>query len=92
MQTVKRLLAIALAAASVSCAEAVAQVRCEPTLAQPCKPPEKSAVDPASDPGKRREPTRLQERGPLPDIQFDKDTSLGVGHGGIIGLERKLKD
>ena len=93
----KSILAITLAAAVMGsvmglCVQAAAQTRCEPTLAQPCKPPAKPAVDPANDPGKRREPTRLQEPGPLPDIQFDKDTSFGVGHGGIVGIERKLKD
>ena len=37
-----------------------------------------------------REKTKLDPVPALPDIKLDKDTSMGFGHGGIIGLERKF--
>lgn len=37
-----------------------------------------------------REKTKLDPVPVLPDIKLDKDTSMGFGHGGIIGLERKF--
>ena len=38
----------------------------------------------------RESATRLDPQPLLPDIKVDKDTSMGFGHGGIIGLERKF--
>jgi hypothetical protein len=68
---------------------ASAQTRCEPTLANPCKPqPSTTAPNAAATPPQRREPMRLNES-PFQDIQVDRNTSIGLGHGGIIGLERK---
>lgn len=46
------------------------------TLREPVAPP--------------REKTKLDPVPVLPDIKLDKDTSMGFGHGGIIGLERKF--
>ena len=63
------------------------QIRCEPTLNNPCKPP---ALGSTTGPIQRREPLRL-DQSPIPDVQFDRNTSFGIGHGGIIGLERKFE-
>jgi hypothetical protein len=66
--------------------DASAQQRCEPTLANPCKP-QPSTGAPATP--QRREPSRLNESA-IPDIQVDRNTTIGIGQGGgIFGLERK---
>ena len=68
----------------------VAQTRCEPTLANPCKPqPSTTMPNAAANPPQRREPTTRLNESPFQDIQVDRNTSIGLGHGGIIGLERK---
>jgi len=71
--------------------DCVAQTRCEPTLAQPCKPPTNAGPTVPNEAQKPREgATRLEPQPLLPDIKVDKDTSMGLGHGGVIGLERKF--
>lgn len=69
---------------------------CTPTLSNPCKPPpalgstlRSNNVATGNNNFQVREPTRL-DSSPIPDIQFDRHTSFGIGHGGIIGLERKF--
>lgn len=63
------------------------QIRCEPTLSNPCKP---QAQGRTTVPTQQREPMRL-DQSPIPDVQVDRNTSFGIGHGGIIGLERKFE-
>jgi len=71
----------------------LAQTRCEPTLAQPCKPPGTLPPPTFNEPQKPRTgTTKLDPQPLLPDIKVDNDTSMGLGHGGIIGLEKKLYD
>jgi hypothetical protein len=63
---------------------------CTPTLSNPCRPPALgSTTTTAPNFQALREPTRL-DQSPIPDIKFDRHTSFGIGHGGIIGLERKF--
>ncbi len=81
---------VAIAVALTACGEAAAQTRCEPTLAQPCKPQERNAGTAPGDGATRRDPARLNQS-PIPELRLDRDTSLGVGRGGIIGLERKFE-
>ena len=96
---------IALTAFTASVAlfdSAPAQTRCEPTISKPCnqstatKPSPTNTTtntlsntlrEPVAPP---REKTKLDPVPALPDIKLDKDTSMGFGHGGIIGLERKF--
>lgn len=67
-----------------------AQVRCEPTIANPCKPPPNPAAAPSRNSEKPREPARLPETPPLPEIKIDNETSAGFGKGGVFGVERKF--
>ena len=76
---------------------ASAQTRCEPTISNPCKPsPAQTTtipVTPVPQMGnvQRRELPRLEESKVIPDIQFDRSTTFGVGQGGgILGIERKF--
>jgi len=64
---------------------------CTPTLSNPCKPPPAlgSTVTSTTNPYQVREPTRL-DQSVIPDVQFDRHTPFGVGHAGIIGIERKF--
>jgi hypothetical protein len=82
--------ALAIVAVALSSPRALAQVRCEPTIAQPCKPPAGPAAAPGKSTEKAREPARLPETPPLPEIKIDNDTSAGFGKGGVFGLERKF--
>jgi hypothetical protein len=67
------------------------QKGCVPTLSNPCKPPPLGSIPANPKPNfQLLEPTRLEPQKPIPDIQFDRHTSFGIGHGGIIGLERKF--
>jgi hypothetical protein len=64
---------------------------CTPTLSNPCRPPALGSTlsnIPTAN-VQRREPTRIDDSA-FRDIQFDRHTSFGIGHGGIIGLERKF--
>jgi hypothetical protein len=82
---------VSIAISAMLMPAALAQTRCEPTLAQPCTP--KATTDAANSnqvqkPGESK--TKLDPQPLLPDIKVDKDTSMGFGHGGVIGLERKF--
>jgi hypothetical protein len=71
---------------------AAAQRPCTPTLSNPCRPPPALGSTISNVPTtnlQRREPTRIDDSA-FRDIQFDRHTSFGIGHGGIIGLERKF--
>jgi hypothetical protein len=70
---------------------ALAQVRCEPTITNPCKPPAHPPAAPEKNAEKPRDPARLPDTPQLPEIKIDNDTSAGFGRGGgVIGLERKF--
>jgi hypothetical protein len=85
---------------------APAQTRCEPTISKPCNSPSATSQPTANKPASTttntlsntlrepvappREKTKLDPVPAIPDIKLDKDTSMGFGHGGIIGLERKF--
>jgi hypothetical protein len=82
--------AVAFMVAAMLLPEAQAQTRCEPTIANPCKLPANAATNPPGEAPKPRPATKLKPQPLLPDIRVDKDTSMGLGHGGVIGLERKF--
>ena len=84
-------IAIAIAA-SLALSRAEAQTpRCEPTLANPCKPTAPEQKPNAANEPQKRPATRLDPVSPIPEIKLNRDTTMGVGQGGgIIGLERKF--
>jgi hypothetical protein len=70
---------------------------CEPTLSNPCRPAPPPALGSTLnrvDAGPTRQPRdvpRLDQQPIIPDVQLDRNTTFGVGHGGgILGLERKF--
>jgi hypothetical protein len=84
------LLALALLATPAAGGDAFAQAGCQPTLSRPCKPaPSSNAQNPFA---------QLPERFvsddrpamPLPRLQLDNNTTVGVGVGsGVFGLESR---
>jgi hypothetical protein len=86
------LLLLPLAEATAQTAPAP-QKGCVPTLSNPCRPPPLGSITATPDTKPNfqlLEPTRLEPQKPIPDIQFDRHTSFGIGNGGIIGLQRKF--
>jgi hypothetical protein len=84
------LLLLPLADAAAQNAAAKAKP-CEPTMSNPCRPPALGSTVGGSSLAvpQPREPARLNDSA-IQDLQFDRNTSFGVGHGGILGLERKF--
>jgi hypothetical protein len=92
----RRLLILSAGLLLMSLADAAAQNTpprakpCEPTISNPCRPPALgSTVGPATTTTQPRERSRIDDS-PVQDVQLDRNTSFGVGHGGILGLERKF--
>jgi hypothetical protein len=71
-------------------AQTQSQTRCEPTLSNPCRPTPAQNATPGNN-MQRRDLPRLDDNKVIPDVQFDRNTTFGVGQGGgILGIERKF--